>query len=262
MEKVELEAKKRERTGTIRSRESRSSGFIPAIVYGKGTQWCTSASVYTTLNIWHGELPANALQQVCYALSQQQTSPESKVVDHGLWKQGDEAYFLKLIVQLNGLDIDPTQPADQERAWNGLTNRWKLNYGNNCWTGLFGQYTAVGEAIKKRKGEPVKIPNAYLNTAIATANDYLNSGSLYMIYKNGKPWIQMADGKHGVEIKNEKDEELLTCGTTTAVILHAILTIEFSERLKMALRKLIDADLVPSPNKEDSWYTQPVIDGD
>jgi large subunit ribosomal protein L25 len=37
MEKVELEAKKREKTGTIRSRESRSSGFIPAIVYGRGT---------------------------------------------------------------------------------------------------------------------------------------------------------------------------------------------------------------------------------
>lgn len=36
MEKVELEAKKRELVGTAKSRNSRLSGFIPAIVYGKG----------------------------------------------------------------------------------------------------------------------------------------------------------------------------------------------------------------------------------
>lgn len=36
MEKVELEAKKRENTGTSHSRRARLSGMIPAIVYGKG----------------------------------------------------------------------------------------------------------------------------------------------------------------------------------------------------------------------------------
>lgn len=36
MEKVELEAKKREETGTSRSRRARLSGMIPAIVYGQG----------------------------------------------------------------------------------------------------------------------------------------------------------------------------------------------------------------------------------
>lgn len=38
MEKVELEAKKREKVGTTRSRNSRISGYIPAIVYGKGIE--------------------------------------------------------------------------------------------------------------------------------------------------------------------------------------------------------------------------------
>ena len=36
MEKVELEAKQREKTGTSQSRRSRLSGMIPAIVYGRG----------------------------------------------------------------------------------------------------------------------------------------------------------------------------------------------------------------------------------
>ncbi|MFH1710052.1 MAG: 50S ribosomal protein L25 [bacterium] len=38
MEKVELEAKTRERTGTSHSRRARLSGMIPAIVYGKGME--------------------------------------------------------------------------------------------------------------------------------------------------------------------------------------------------------------------------------
>jgi large subunit ribosomal protein L25 len=38
MEKVELEAKKREKVGTTRSRNSRILGSIPAVVYGKGME--------------------------------------------------------------------------------------------------------------------------------------------------------------------------------------------------------------------------------
>ena len=38
MEKVELEAKKREKVGTTRSRNSRITGLIPAVVYGKGME--------------------------------------------------------------------------------------------------------------------------------------------------------------------------------------------------------------------------------
>ena len=38
MEKVELEAKKREKTGTGQSRRARLSGMIPAVVYGKGME--------------------------------------------------------------------------------------------------------------------------------------------------------------------------------------------------------------------------------
>ncbi len=38
MEKIELEAKKREKSGTARSRNSRLAGLIPAIVYGQGME--------------------------------------------------------------------------------------------------------------------------------------------------------------------------------------------------------------------------------
>ena len=38
MEKFELEVKQREKSGTSRSRNSRLSGFIPAVVYGKGME--------------------------------------------------------------------------------------------------------------------------------------------------------------------------------------------------------------------------------
>ena len=38
MEQVELEAKKREKTGTGHSRRARLSGMIPAVVYGKGME--------------------------------------------------------------------------------------------------------------------------------------------------------------------------------------------------------------------------------
>ncbi len=38
MEKIELEAKKREKTGSARSRNSRASGLIPAVVYGQGME--------------------------------------------------------------------------------------------------------------------------------------------------------------------------------------------------------------------------------
>ena len=150
------------------------------IVYGKGTQWCTSASIYKTIRC-----DAKSLANTCTVLA-------SDARDRGIWAIGDELHFLKMIAQLNGFG-GSIAGANKEPDYDGVAK-------------------VLG------KSALIKIPNPYLTYAISIAQHYLADNEIYIAYKNNEPWLQMSDGDE-VQIKNVQDIELSAPGPATRAIL-------------------------------------------
>ena len=157
------------------------------VVYGKGTQWCTTASIYRTMHC-----DAKSLASTCTVLA-------SDTKDWSIWATGDELHFLKMIAQLNGFGGDVAD-ADGKPDYDGVAK------------------------VLRRKSDLVKTPNPYLTYAISTSMGYLEDNKLYIIYKNNEPWLQMADG-FAVQIKNAEDIELSVPGPATKAVLTSLMPV-------------------------------------
>lgn len=169
---------------------------ISVTVYGRGTQWCTSCSLFKTIKPQELEGTINAL-----ATKQDNYGHFGQKVEGDPWSGLDAAGFMAVIKNLNGGDI----------------------------------------ANKKE----LKVPNSYYRNALGNAKHYLSGGPMFIIFKNGAPYIQMTN--NGREMRDVKDVMLKTTSPALAVIFRGM---QKSGRLSEDMFKVLERRIEGSGLKE------------
>jgi hypothetical protein len=161
---------------------------IAVTVYGRGTQWCTSCSLYKTIR--PHELEQNLTQ----------LSNQGQKIEGNPWANVDRKGFLDIITDLNDGNITKSE---------------------------------------------LKIPNPYLSSALNNAVSYLRDGPMFLIFKNGSPYIQMSNS--GRDVMNINDIKLR--GTSPALALVFRKMIE-SGKMSESMKKVLESHINSSGLKE------------
>ena len=163
-----------------------------AAVYGRGAQWCTTASLFTTTT--EKQTPE------AWFIDKHESSrgkPEWKKTPFEKFEKDD---FLKIISDMN---------KDKDL----------------------------------KRGDQLKVPNTYYGSAIATAENYMKNDPLYIIYKEGKPYMQLDSSD---QIMNENDIALKKLGGATArFIAYTVLHGSVTEQEKVYFEKIITSYYKP-----------------
>ena len=99
----------------------------------------------------------------------------------------------------------------------------------------------------------IKVPNVdRLDSSLRNAKHYLGGGPMYIIYKNGEPYIQMTNSAR--DLKNVEDANLKTTSATLAAIFRAMMgqqqppDVEKAVETKMALPSEVSPDMMKTLN--------------
>jgi len=196
------------KTGTVHYKVIKITGWAGATLYGLGTQWCTSATPYSKIQVPLNKVYDTVLQR---AEIWEQTKVEvaKAGVDIPMWPKGTPESRLAFIAKMNGLE-DP-------QTW------------------FDGPEVALQPRPKKGTRELI-VPNTYFWSAVRTCSSYLDSGPLFVITKNGDRYIQMSsDG----DIMNVNDSSLDTPGGALTLLLVDFLNVLMTLESEMKRRGLI-----------------------
>lgn len=120
-------------------------------LYGRGTQWCTSASIFRDRPVRNTTL-VQAVQAVISEFLGGSTHNRGKDLTGTPWEGWSEDDFAAEIYRLNG---------------------WPR-----------------GTDLNTIKVQSFKAPNPYVPSAKSQAESYLNAGPLYIVYKEDEPYMQ------------------------------------------------------------------------
>ena len=151
---------------------------------GRGTQWCTSATPYRerqSTSLASGYGRAQSLEQSVTDLASHMAEKSSELIGTP-WEGWDEEKFINDIYAINGWD-------------NGIP-------------------------LSKIKAKTYRAPNPYLLSAKSTAENYISDMPLYIIRKDGEPYMQAGYSDYGgIEIMNVEDKALTRASPALIVIL-------------------------------------------
>lgn len=162
---------------------------ISVTVYGRGTQWCTSCSLYKNIR-------PSELQDVLNNL----VSRQGETVEGDPWAKLDRNGFLNVVKELNGGDLTKAE---------------------------------------------LRVPHPYYRSAISTAGSYLRGGPMFIIFKNGKPYIQMTN--NGSQIMNANDVTLRTTSPALALMFRKMLA---SGKMSAEMTRVLEQHIANSGLKE------------
>lgn len=137
---------------------------VAVTVYGRGTQWCTSCSLYKTIR-------SSELDNVVNELTK-----HKEKIEGDPWANLTAEAVRKIISDLNGGDLNKKE---------------------------------------------LKVPNTYYDSALRNAKNYLSGGPMYIIMRDGKPYIQMTNSAR--ELRNVEDASLKTTSAALSVIFRALM---------------------------------------
>lgn len=137
---------------------------IAVTVYGRGTQWCTSCSLFKTVK-------SNELEGVIEQLTKGGDRYRGEKVEGDPWANLTPEQVKQYILELNGGDLNKKE---------------------------------------------LKVPNTYYHSALSNAKNYLQGGPMFIIFKNGAPYIQMTNS--GRELRNIEDSSLKTTSSALGVV--------------------------------------------
>jgi len=150
------------------------TNWAAVTLHGKGTQWCTSSTMHRTRDargrLEKGRGNAESLRQSVEDAAAAMADKGAAELNGTPWQDWGERDFVAEIYRLNG---------------------WPTN-----------------QSLDEIKAKSYKSPNPHFLHAKSTAESYLQDMPLYVIYKDGEPYIQVGGSSYGIEMKNPEDKEL------------------------------------------------------
>jgi hypothetical protein len=158
-----------------------------ATVYGRGTQWCTSCSLYAEITPQNLDETYNSLDRTNKRLSGDLKSNP--------WNLSKDE-FIEIVKTLNNGDLN--------------TN-------------------------------PLKVPNPYYANALENARKFLKNGSLFIIYKDDKPYMQIEG--NAAQLQSVQNIPLYLIKPITAIVFRKMIQ---TGRLRKELIDTLESHIVSS----------------
>ena len=216
------------------------------VIYGKGTEWCTNATPYTTKIVgkpdrW-GHKVGTIEELLKKTIDDLTSKNDEDAIPTGIWNpKGDETYFLKMICDLN--DIEPA-----EMTFQGVCDAIKAQGPRSFEFGRPG-------ARESLETFGFRTPNPYLKQAVSYSNKYLNGtktcrgGPVYLMTKNGEPYMQMAASPDEPQIKDERDLDVTHVGAVQRLIFYKMMA-----QVPATLQKIMKEAIKAGENRDKKKF--------